>query len=457
MKKSLSLFALLGVLTCLAVLGAALLSGMARAPAPPAVRVSIEQIKDADIRVTYVLRRAQRELIFRSVSGGYRERRWALDDPAFKLVRGEREDRILRKDGARFNTVSLTAKPDLIRLPKEYQPVAAYGAGGALVYTGHFWPVTPNGARANATFSLTPAGGGYAAAFGARAPALIDWRSPEAHPAFVYLGPLAPVTTDYVMALVDPAAPDWVVEEFHSVTAKAFDYFAEAFGAGPQTKPNLFLTAPLGRDQGRLSYSGDALPRQFQITLEGAAWREPSAKALDIFRQSTIHEAFHLWQAAKARPGNEETAAWIHEGGADAVAAEAMAALGFWDAAAFAAFHERAREECAAGIEDGPLASAHLRGDFRALYGCGVVVAEAVARADGTTSSAFWRDFLAAAAERDGYSAAFFYDFVAERTGDRTFARAVRRFVETPFADPHREIERLHAAAGAPLAPANRR
>ena len=449
----------------LAILLFAVVAGvlaMARAPAGPDLRVSIEQLEDAEMRVVYEWRTPRREMVFRAVSGGYRERRWEIETEGFELRRGAAEDVIFRTDGARFDRAVLVAKPDTVRLLKEYQPITAYGEGGALIYTGHFWPVRDDGARINATFSLTPAPGGAVTAFGDHAPALADWRSPMAHPAFVYLGPLAPETTAHMSALVDPAAPAWVRREFHDISMRAFEYFAGAFDDEPQRRPNLFLTAPLGDDPGRLSYSGDALPGQFQVTLEGAAWREPGDRALDIFRQSTIHEAFHLWQWSRARSEDEKSAAWIHEGGADAVAAEAMVALGFWDGAALQRFSERAGRECAEGIEDGPLAAAHLRGDFRALYGCGFVIAEAVARAEGATATGFWRDFMAAAAERGFYSEAYFYDFLAGRTG-KVFAEDLRYFVETPHARPEKDIERLMQAAGrageaaSPLAPEGRR
>ena len=419
---------------------------MARAPAGPDLRVSIEQVEGAEMRVAYDWRKPRREMTFRAVYGGYRERRWAVETEGFALRRGAREDVIVRTDGARFDRVVLAARPDIIRLPKEYAPVSPYGEGGALVYTGHFWPVGGDGARINATFSFTPAPGGAATVLGEHAPALADWRSPLAHPAFVYLGPLAPQKTAHMSALVDPAAPAWVRREFHDVSARAFEYFARSFGAGPETTPDLFLTVSLRGDPGRLRFSGDALPGQFQVTLEGGAWREASPAALDILRQSVIHEAFHLWQSARARPGDEATAGWIHEGGADIVAAEAMVALGFWDGAALRRFSARARRACAAGIEDGPLSAAHLRGDFRALYGCGVVVAEAAARAEGVTATAFWRDFMAAAEQRGGYSASMFFDFVAERTGT-VFAEDIRYFVQTSHARPDRDIERLFEAA----------
>jgi len=182
--------------------------------------------------------------------------------------------------------------------------------------------------------------------------------------------------------------------------------------------------------------------------LHGGAWRQANKKALDVFRHSTIHEAVHLWQAA-ARPSDNETPEWIHEGGADAITAEVLVALGEWDGAAFEANAAAARAECARELGGGSLNGASARQDFRALYTCGQVIADAVAIAGGGTSASFWQSLIERARDADGYTEAMFYELIEERTGDAEFARAVRHFAQTPLAEPAREIEGLMAAARA--------
>ncbi len=420
---------------------------------PPSekIEITITQIDAVQFRIAWQSRRRRDALIFEALPDNYRGRRWHIETPGFEITNDKKAARLVRVDGKPFSDAEIIMTADGVRLPKEYQPVAAYGAGGALVYTGHFHPLNEEGGRVDASFNFVAAKGGEVVAFGSRAKALADWQSPLNHPAFIYYGPLRPIETDHVFALIDPAAPRWIANEFGRLTPRAFDYFASAFGprsdAGAATKSNLFLAARLGGDQGRLSYAGDALPGQFQITLEGGAWEERSVRGEDIFRRSTLHEAFHLWQTAAAPPGADENAGWIHEGGADAVAVDAMLALGFWNIDELAAFGAAARDDCAAGLNAGSLSSAHARGAFPALYACGYLIAEAVVRADGSTATAFWRDFMKTAAAEGGYSEPLFFDFVAARTGDADFARAVKYFVQTPHADPSREIDRMLAAA----------
>ncbi|MEO1135031.1 MAG: hypothetical protein AAFW68_00295 [Pseudomonadota bacterium] len=414
-------------------------------PAPD-LRIAITQQEEATLRVVYEWRRPQREIMFAAIDGGYRARRWSFATPGFVLKRFDDGDYIMREDGKRFSRIELSARPELNRLSKEYQPVVRYGEGGALLYTGHFWPMMEEGGRVDAVFDFTPVGDGHVVAFGANEPAVKAWRSPMAHPAFVYLGPLEPVETKDVMALVDPDAPGWVVEEFNTIVPDSFAKLSDLFGFAPATKPNLFLSAPIGDEAGRLSYSGDALPAQFQITLEGAAWNEPSGKARRVFRHSTIHEAVHLWQAA-ARPVIEDAPEWIHEGAADAIASEVMVALGLWDAGALMATERAAQMECARGLHGGSLNAAKSRGAFRALYACGHVIAAAVAQAEGNSTAAFWRDFIARSVAADGYDADLFYRTIAERTDDQGFADAIEDFARTPLADPARTIDQLFAEA----------
>ncbi len=417
--------------------------------APEPLRIAVTQRADAGVDVVFNLPRSVRALSFEALPGDYRGRQWRLAGDDFVVTQNGDSDAIVRRDGDGFNRVVLVAAPHDERLEKNYQPIAPYGDGGVLFYTGHFTPRDGQGRRVDAAFSFRPAPGANVVSFGAHADALDDWRSPTGQSAFIYMGPLAPAETPSVIAVIDPDAPEWVRDEFDALTPLVFARLSQAFGAALEVKPTVFLAAPLGEDEGRLRYAGDATQGQFQITLEGRAWTEPSDKARGIFRRATIHEAVHLWQAP-ARPKGEATPDWIHEGAADAIAAETLVALGLWDEAAFAADLAAARAECAQRLRAGTLKSAKARGDVRAAYACGHVIAEAVSRAEGAPASDFWRAFIARAADEGGYDEATFYDLVAERSGDQGFALALRRFVSTPAADGGREIDRLLAAAGAP-------
>ena len=451
MRKLLfAIFAGSGLVSVMTVLG------MERPPQNAEVHVYVEQLDAESLHITFELKRARRELIFASVPDNYRSRRWEFETTEWKLLRRANEDYIVRSDGKKFTSVSLVAKSSHQRFPKEYQPISRYGEDGLLVYTGHIWPIAKDGLRANAVFSFAPLEDAQIVSFGQVEPKLDSWRSPMAHPAFVYMGNHGVTETEHVLALVDPATPSWIADEFNSLTAGAFLAMSEVFGFSPRVKPNLFLSSRLGNDESRLAYAGDALPAQFQITLEGAAWNEESEQALDIFRRSTVHEAVHLWQAA-ARPGADGVAAWIHEGGADAITAEILVSLGLWTEQEYLEDLGRARNECARYLAEGPLRSAERRKAYRALYACGHIIAVAISRAEQNTVGSFWRDFVMRASNGLGYSDDLFFILIEEKTGDDVLVNLIKDFVRTPHANPKKAIDRLFDAVGSPLAPPAKR
>lgn len=434
---------------------------MDRPPDVSAVKITIQQIQNDRLRVKYDLPRAERDLRFTAIPERYRDNHWEIETPGFHIRWRNGRAILERTNGERFSRVVIIASPAKERLTKQYQPIAAYGNGGLMVYTGHFWPLSKRGERLASDFSFVPSQDAMVVAFGEHAQELTAWRSPLSHPSFVYMGPLKPVETPDVMAIVDPDAPQWIINDFYEMTPRALAHLSQEFGFSLPTKPNLFLAAPLGEEEGRLRYAGDALPGQFQITLVGAAWKKNTPQAVGIFRSSTVHEAVHLWQA-EARPSKRNVASWIHEGGADAIAAQTLVAIGYWEPSDYAEYFIGARQECAEGLELGPLSSAERLSKYRVLYACGHVIAEAVSIAENRSVARFWRDFVARSRAEDGYSEDTYFDLVLDTTNDPEFVDRIRYFISTPLANPDREIGRLLAAAhmtakNAPLAPAQGR
>lgn len=439
-----------------------ILFSCADAPDQARARISIVQTATGAI-VSILLSRPMERLRFDAIGDDYRSVHWTMPEN-FEQTTGGGNDVISRIDGKAFTQLEFSVRADTVRLEKNYQPLAAYGEHGLLLYTGHFWPVDEAEERLPVSFDFYASqDAGTAAqvvAFDQRAPIIKDWQSPHNAPAFVYFGPHALVASAQVAALVDPHTPPWLIDAFETITTAAMETLATTFDRTPAVKPNLFVAAPLGDDPGRLSYSGDALPGQFQITLRGGGWRKPDGTARDIFRRTTIHEAVHLWQwdelRSEAGPGWD----WIHEGGADAIAAETMVALGFWSGDEFDRFRNEAYSGCASDLDGGSLITAHQRGTFGAFYSCGVVIADLIARADGGSTGAFWRDFTreqreqTEAGEPGAMNDEDFFQFLAVRVDDQGFADALRLFVETPYANPAREIERLGRRARA-LAPSD--
>ena len=212
----------------------------------------------------------------------------------------------------------------------------------------------------------------------------------------------------------------------------------DLFSRSLPTKPTIFVAMGDLGEEGRLSYSGDALPGQYQMTLAGGAWRQSSPQALAVLRRTTAHEAAHLWQAA-ARPKFDAVPDWIHEGGADALAAEAMLAAGYWTQADVEADLQKARTECAGALRQASLQKAEAEQRWDAVYACGRVLNVAAAGDEGI--AAFWREFVRRSA-RDGYDEAAFLALAEERAGAE-MADAMRDLIRVNEARPGLTIDRL--------------
>ncbi|MEX0644610.1 MAG: hypothetical protein WD076_04825 [Parvularculaceae bacterium] len=430
----------------LAAAAFALVAGAVASPAAaPAIDVTLAALPDGKWRVDYALARPARRLDLGPALGGFRARDWRIETAGLALVSEDGRDVLVpRGKRATFDRASLTVSARPSGFEKQYEAIRVF-AGGAVLYTGHFWPYTER-ARADASFTIIPRPGGRVYAFGDARGEFRDWQAPTGHPAFVYVGPLEAAGT----AIVDPTAPAWAVEDVVSLAPRLVEYYARAFGRELASAPDLFVLTDGDSAPGRLRFDGDALPGQIEIALSGGAWASPDRGARTLLARATAHEAAHLWQTA-ARPARNDVPDWIHEGGADALALEALVAIGAEPAEALAGGFDAARASCAAALDGRSLAAAEKHGSWRASYACGAALSIIAARAVDATGTVadFWRVFISRAAANGGYDEALFLALIEEKAG-RDVAAAVRLFPRVAYAAPEKELARLYELAGAP-------
>lgn len=408
------------------------------------VRVTIEAPDEGPWRVRYELKTPRAELDLGEDVEGFRARRWTMETKGAQLVRRGQRDVVTPANGDRtLRALSFLVEPARSDLRKDYEPFMPMGDGGVLFYTGHFIPFADATRRLDARLTIIAGEGRAVSAFDRTAPRFDDWESPLKHPAFVYIGRATPVRAEAMTTITDSAAPDWIRDEVAdfapAIAAALQDILARAL---PMT-PNIFVAVGDLSPPGKLSYSGDALPGQYQMTLAGGGWKEKSDQALNILRLSTAHETAHLWQAA-TRPISDAAPSWIHEGGADALAAEAMVAAGYWTKADVAANFEKAKEVCVRRLEGLSLTRAETEGRWDAVYACGHVLTVAAAGEAGV--GAFWRAFVAKTAQ-DGYDEASFMALAAENAGPDAL-KAMGDLIRINEAHPEATIARALAGAG---------
>lgn len=409
------------------------------------VEIALTPQEESVWRLDYVLSRPVRRLDLGPSLNGFRSRDWRLETPGLKTISENGRDFVVGdRDRKPFRAAAFEIHPHPNGFAKQYEPIARFADGGAVIYTGHFWPWSGDGERFKARFAFIPHDGGRVFGFGEEMARASAWSSPFDHPAFVYVGSLPPLALGPASGIIDPAAPEWIAAALKSQTPRLLDEMARAFGRELPSPPDIFLTIDEADAPGRLRYSGDALPGQVMIALSGGAWAKATPEARLVLLTATAHEAAHLWQM-QARPRDNDVPAWIHEGGAEALAAGVLAGLGLAGEKNLAA----ARGDCRAALDGRSLSDAEAAGDWPASYACGRVLSEIAARAAaGGDVAAFWRAFIDRAEAAGGYDEALFYSMI-EEAGRDDLAAAIRRFVHTAFAAPDKELARLLNEAGA--------
>ena len=433
----------------LAIIGASPLRASDATP-----RIAIELVPgDAQWEVRYVLSAPAPQLRFVRVDAkGHRAASWTPADASFAITLEDGEEVVRRTDGAPFDRAAFRMAPRYVELEKDYAPFSPFGDGGMLVHTGRFHACAGRCAGGE-TFQLTlrPPRGAHAIVHGQVVDAVrVEDRDSGTN---LYVGRALPVTTPDVVAVIDSAFPADTRARLESLLPRLMAFYGRKLGA-LDSRPMLFASRDEAHPGGGYGYQGGTLPGQVFMHFYGRheAFGTPDfAARVDWF---FAHEAAHLYQtfSTLADPGDS----WIHEGGADALAAIALQALGVIDADAVQARLQQSLDGCAKHIAQRPLQQAHASGSFEAHYACGFVLqmsVDAAARraSDGACGLAcVWRDFQLDVRAGKPWTGETFIAVAARRIDARTagFLRAVTR--ETA-ADPGAALRQGLAGAGVPL------
>ncbi|MEO0400196.1 MAG: hypothetical protein AAF224_12335 [Pseudomonadota bacterium] len=431
----------------------------------PFVSIRLNEHGDALWRLVYETAAPVSELDLGHDLDGYRGQFWRVVSENVVLTTENGRDILVARDGGRFRTVELHLLAGPVAMQRTYEAFMPLGQAGVLLYTGHFQPWSATGARLSAEFTITPMArrglSQRATAFGDIALRLENWRSRLEHPAFILVGPEpslvepgAPMLIDGAMrqvgayvGAIDPAAPDWIKRESAAIAEQSLYALEAAFGWTIDVTPNFFIAYAAGDIEGRAAFTGDALPGQFRIALDGGAWRRRTPFTENVLRVGIAHEAAHLWQAA-ARPLSGGAPDWIHEGGANVIASDLLVRLGHWTEADAAHDLADARSSCADRLRGRALVRLSPLKDSDAAYYCGQTLNALAAAAHPGGVIGFWNLFIDRARAQGGYDAALFFDLAGE-VGGPALRDEMTRFVRTNYARPERGFQRLDAALDA--------
>lgn len=345
---------------------------------PPVSPVTLALTVRADdmVQARYTLARPVRGLHFAQQLGGYRAQDWHPEQPGFRLVSEGDGERIERTDGAAFDRLSFTIPKRYRALPKSYAPFAPFSDGSALIHSGQFHACPAAPCKGVGPLPITIAAPGATIGVGGR-------RTPD-RAAFVsreegtniFVGSLAPVSANGFVAIIDPGLPVEARDHLVRSLPRAMDDFAALYGR-LSFRPELYVSIDARhRADGNISTQGGTLPRQIFMHFDGEGARDRAAKGtpywLDWF---FAHEAAHLFQQDKVgKLAGDDAVAWIHEGGADAMAALDLARRGAEERRYVEQRIGDARRACGAGLAEMPLGQATRRGKFDLHYQCGLLI-----------------------------------------------------------------------------------
>ena len=442
------------LLAIAAVACVAATSSLAATPEPPptsAPTIAIELVPgQAQWEVRYTLPRPVRQLRFARVDAkGNRAADWTAVDPALGIVLEDGEEVVRRTDGEPFDHAAFRMAPRYKVLEKDYAPFSPFGDGGMLVHTGRFHICAPacEGGESY-TVSLQPPAGAHAIVHGKVVPS-VHFEDADNGPN-LYVGQAQPVTTPDVVAVIDQAFPAATRARLESLLPQLMAFYGEQFGA-LDSRPMLYASRDENHPGGGYGYQGGTLPGQVFMHFYGrnAAFDTPEfAARVNWF---FAHEAAHLYQHFESISDDGDS--WIHEGGADALAAVALQALEVIDREAVQARLQQSVDGCAKGIAASPLRQAHANGSFDAYYSCGFVLQMAVDAAarrasDGACGLAcVWRDFQADVKAGKPWNSETFIA-AAERHTDEQTATFLRAVLDEVAADPKALLREGLARAG---------
>lgn len=260
--------------------------------------------------------------------------------------------------------------------------------------------------------------------------------------AYVLFGKAEPNIGPALTTIIDAGLPEWLRGYIVRDMPRLLAGYAEMLGPPPTGQPML-MASWSGATEGVTSMGGSVLPGTVVMTFEGEGVLKESPAVRDSVRWFVAHESAHFWLGqVVAYEGPQDS--WITEGGADLLAIRAVAAADpAYDVAKRLA---EARAECLPFLAKGGVASANQRGDHRAYYSCGSIIALAAERASGGDFSEFVRTLI----ERHGQDGIVtrqeWLDLLDQRAPG--MAAEVAKLLDQGQADPAAALDRFAQRAG---------
>lgn len=330
---------------------------VAQQPLPVSADIRLSRVAEDTWRVDYVFSQPITALTMDRV-GDFRRAAWKPLSPGAQMTADDAaQTDVLSMRGRSFQRLSVEIRSFSELVPKQYLAVDRFSDGGRLFFLGFLAGKVNAGSGAQPLVTYVTLAG---------RPGETTLAPPRSRvgstDAYAYFGPQQPTPAGTASAIFDPATPQWVKEAMLDATAKVSDYYARAYGRAPE--PRLVMMVTMGdTSPPGMSMKGGAVGSQIAYTLSGKQFLTDHPLRRDFIAQLVAHEIAHVWQQQVAHGGIGGDMPWVHEGGAEAMAYDAMMKTGIWNAAAGDAFMARVTKRCADAGNS--LAS------YEGMYACG--------------------------------------------------------------------------------------
>lgn len=426
------------------------------ARATPPMTVEIALLPNERVQVTYALAKPAQALHFAQELGGYRMQDWHAQQPDFRWITEGTGERVERTDGKNFDRITFQIALRYRSLPKSYAPFSPFSEGSALIHSGQFHACIAALCEGVGPVPITIKAPGKTIGVEGRRVSNQTGFVSRAEGTNIFVGTLAPVASNGFVAIIDPGLPTEARDHLIRSLPRAVDSFAAIYGS-LSFRPELYVSIDARRRaDGHVSTQGGTLPQQIFMHFDGENARDRVAKGspywLDWF---FAHEAAHLFQQDKVgKTAGEEAVAWIHEGGADAMAAIELAKRGDAERGYVQQRVREAGTACAAGLANMPLGQATARGQFDLHYQCGLLIWLALdgelRRAGQDGLVALNKAFFARVRRGDPWDQPTFLATAKGLTAPDALIRRIEQLNAGGYADAQAEVSALSALA-APL------
>jgi lambda repressor-like predicted transcriptional regulator len=354
LTSSFKLFTLAGLLLATAAQVQAIdASDAAKLP----VKLQFTHIGEGKWRADYAFDEAVSKLNFETV-GDYRLRSWKSVTPGVHFQPGDKTEAFVADQPVKAISLEISTYGSF--LPKNYAPNNQFSDGGAAVYMGFFLGEAYQGGRqrdllTHASYQGLPGETVIAPPHFADADRSLG--------AYAYFGPQKPQQVGAAKVIIDPALPLWVGDLILDTSGKVSRYYEKAYQR-PLKRGLVVMISVADLDSSGFSMKGGATNGQITYRMAGKALAKESPRVRELVAKIVTHEMAHIWQTNVDAGGIGEEAAWIHEGGAEFMALDALQQTGIWNADQADAYKSKASEQCDK-IRNGP----HV---YEFDYACGL-------------------------------------------------------------------------------------